>query len=216
MHLKGTRWYPTAPAFPRYSLFLAVPPWGSRRFQPPAPPALCPSEPLEAWFLWSPERCVCRRDPGSSFWRGGLCTGRTRKPSPRPASSWESCGPDPRRRLPARFQLGFLMVQPVGGQKEGSTPEHPTPGRAHAADDRIQAGSLGAHPGRPDPLHAAWAPVRCPSIRLSSVRRPREARMGTGRLRSATPPPAGQSEAAGGARRAAGQDKRPGEPTWAL
>ena len=51
----------------------AVPRGEAGRVQSPAPPARSPSAPPKPWLLRSPERCVCRRDPGSSSWRGRLC-----------------------------------------------------------------------------------------------------------------------------------------------
>ena len=144
-HLKGARWYFTRsrilPLLP-CSLF----PRGERgegeagRVQPPAPPAQSPRAPPKPWLLRSPERCVCRRDPGSSFWRGGLCTGRARS-FPRPArSSGELWIRTQDARLPARFPDGFRVVEPVGGRRAGLTRGtplpvgHPREGAARRAD----------------------------------------------------------------------------------
>ena len=88
----------------------AVPRGEAGRVQSPAPPARSPSAPPKPWLLRSPERCVCRRDPGSSSWRGRLCTGRAGS-FPRPALSWgELLLRTQDARLPAHFPAAFCVV----------------------------------------------------------------------------------------------------------
>ena len=115
VHLKGARWYLTRSrtrALLPCSLFPGGKPAG---FNPLPHQPKVRARLRSLGFFVALSAGVCRRDPGSSFWRGGLCTGRARS-SPR--ATGESSGSGPKMRAcPPASQLGFPWSNRSAGRE---------------------------------------------------------------------------------------------------
>ena len=207
VHLKGARWYLTCS---RTSALLpcSLCPGESRRVQPPDPPAQSPSAPLKPWLLRSRERSCAEGIPallsgGALFARGVPLVFR----APRAPGKLRTQDV----RLPTRFSAGFRVVEPVGGRRAGVTRGTPLPVGHPREGAARRAGSTGSEQevsvptlgGRPAPrgLGAVRWSIRPPVPQCGDRSREggREAGVGIGEAPSTTPPPTGQSEAAGGA-----------------